>query len=123
MRMDSNTWSGIALVISALLVPVVTKYSSGGAAAKKDAEEAEQRAAKAEAALEKERRSGQRWYEKFVEAVGTARHERQGRITDRRISEMPDVEIVPGFWPALEPLETLQQIIERSNRELQQQKD
>ncbi|MBO1078106.1 hypothetical protein [Roseomonas haemaphysalidis] len=116
--MDSNTWSGIALVISALLVPVVTKYSSGGAAAKKDAEEAEQRAAKAEAALAKEKRSGQRWYAELVRAVAAVRHERQGRLQDRKISEMPDVEIVPGFWQPLEPLETLQQVIERSNAEL-----
>jgi hypothetical protein len=116
--MDSNTWSGIALVISALLVPVVTKFSSGGVAAKKDAEEAEVRAAKAEAALEKEKRSGQRWYQELVKAVSTAKHERQGRIMDRQISERPDIEVVPGFWPPLEPLETLQQIIERSNQDL-----
>ena len=120
--MDAGTLSGIAAIITALLLPFVTKITAGGGEAKRDREEAQEEVGRLRKLLASERRSGHRWFQLFVVWYGRTREERHGRANDRAL-----VAAIPGApsiqWPAMEPLPTLDSVIAESNRALEQGAD
>jgi len=70
-----------------------------------------------QAALDEEKASGQRWFREVVRLDSNLRHERNNRVQERNALIRQKL-ATPEMFAELEPLEQLQEIIDRSSAAL-----
>lgn len=113
--LDAGMLSGIAAVITACLLPFVTRASAGGHYAKVEQAEAEAKLELKEKELILERASGLRWYRLFIVWHTRARSERSDRMADRTV-----MRTIPGAplieWPDLERIPSLDEVMDEDRR-------
>lgn len=110
--------AAVGTALAAVLAPIGVIYAAHttrqGKAAEATVDDLKKQIAELQADYDREKESGKRWFQEVVRLNSDLRHERTNRMQERNALIRQGL-ASPDMFAELEPLEQLQQIIDRSS--------